>query len=473
MKEKKNGQHTENKFSRRKFLQTIGTTTAGLLVAPYIKSSNIYGYGHKSNSDYLTKVAITKADNYERSYIKQKMQYLFESIDGIGDIVKPGNKVGIKINLTGGSGSATNPKLQGVSITESMWTHPEVVRAVGELVIDSGVSPNNIYIVEALWDDSSYNNFGYSDVQKSLGAQMVNLNNKSPYSDFIDKVVGDKKFYWSSFKFNQILQDIDVYVSIPKLKHHYEAGVTASIKNQIGIVPLQYYMMPYQQSYRSALHFEGADIGIQLPNSICDLNLARPVHLAVIDGIKNARGGEGVRNSTFQLAEDHVLLAGKDPVATDSVCAYLIGNNPEAEKIQLPDGIRECNNYLKMLNQIGMGTNKMNEIELVGDGAGLITEVKPSHNIYSPNSTQLFRNFPNPFNPSTTIKFFLAEAEFVTLKIYNSIGQEIETLIEGNVPAGLHEIRWTIPREGIASGVYIYKMQTGSYAEAKKMIYQK
>jgi uncharacterized protein (DUF362 family) len=153
--------------------------------------------------------------------------------------MKSGKKVAIKVNLTGGSGSAFSPKLNGRPITESMWTHPEVVRAVGELIVDCGVRGSDIYFVEALWDTASYNNFGYLTVQRALGAQLVNLNNKDPYADFIDRPVGTNKFSYSSFRVNQILADVDVYVSIPKMKEQFEAGVTGALKNQIGMVPKQ------------------------------------------------------------------------------------------------------------------------------------------------------------------------------------------------------------------------------------------
>jgi uncharacterized protein (DUF362 family) len=459
------------KFSRRGFLKVLGSAAGGILAAPYINAPDIFAVDKNRNTSFLTKVAITKADSYDRVYIKNKVQYLFESIDGISDIIKAGNKVGIKINLTGGSGNANNSKLNGVPITESVWTHPEVVRAVGELVIDCGVSPDSIYIVEALWDTSSFNDFGFLDVQQSLGAKMVNLNNKAPYSSFIDMNVGDKKYFYNSFKVNQILNDIDVYISIPKLKHHYEAGVTCSIKNQIGMVPIQNYRLPENQSFRSALHFEGGDIGVHLPHSVSDLNLARPVNLAVIDGIKNAHGGEGTWISTFQLAEDNVLLAGKDPVATDSICAHLLGNNPEAEKFDLPDGVRQCLNYLDLLHQRGVGTNQLSEIEVVGDGADLITSVQPEKIKNKPTNIVLYRNYPNPFNPSTTITFYLPEKESVNIKIYSMNGQEIETLVDSEIPAGLHELHWNA--NNLASGVYIYKMNAGSFTETKKMIYQK
>jgi uncharacterized protein (DUF362 family) len=355
---------SERKFSRRTFLKTIGTTSAGLMVAPYIGTSNIFAYGREEQAAFLAKVAITKADNYERAFIKGKVQYLFEQIGGITDIVKAGDKVAIKINLTGG----------GSSCPYNMWTHPEVLRAVGELVIDCGVNAQDLYIVEAIWQPSSYNDYGYKDVQDSLGAQLVDLNKPDPYGDFIQMDVGSTSFNFPSFTVNQILSDVDVYISIPKMKQHYEAGVTCSLKNQVGMVPKDYYTIPTNQGNRAALHSQtGGSSKAHLPRSICDLNFARPVNLAVIDGIMNARGGEGTWNPTFQTSEDHVLLAGKDPVATDSVCAYFMGIDPGAETIPLPNPDNgECDNHLYLLNQLGVGTNKMSEIEIVGDGSDLI-----------------------------------------------------------------------------------------------------
>jgi len=448
----------------------IGATTAGILVAPYLKSANIFSYQHQAQAAKLAKVAITQGTTYERTFIKSRVQHLFESLSGIGDVVHAGQKVAIKINLTGGSGSAYSSGLHGVPITESMWTHPEVVRAVGELLIDSGIRASDIYIVESLWDAASYNNFGYLDVQRSLGAQMINLNTKDPYSAFIDKQVGSNKFFYSSFTMNQILADVDVYVSIPKMKQHYDAGWTCSLKNQVGAVPMLPYVMP-NDNRRAKLHFEGGDIAFHLPHSICDLNIARPVHLAVIDGIKNAKGGEGVWNSTFRTTESHVLLAGKDPVATDSVAAYLMGLNPEAKKLPLPDGVRQCDNYLDLLHQKGIGTNQMSEIDVVGDGAGLVTAAPPENRPTLPTGFQLFQNYPNPFNPSTTITFYLPRTERVSLRLYDVTGREVETLVEGEVPAGMHELRWTANHH--ASGMYVYRMQAGTYMEAKKLIYQK
>jgi uncharacterized protein (DUF362 family) len=280
------------KISRRTFCTRASVSAAGLLLAPYLKSAKVLAYSRMDSADILAQVGITQANTYDRSLVKQKVQHLFESIGGIGDVVGAGDKVAIKINLTGGSGSALSPKLNGIPITESMWTHPEVVRAVGELLIDAGVSAPDITIVEALWDSASYDNFGYLAVQQSLGAQRVNLNAIAPYPDFVDLPVGVPGYFYSSFRVNRILSEVDVYVSIPKMKEHYEAGVTASLKNQVGMVPKALYVLPNDQGRRGALHGEGGPSTSHLPRSVSDLNLARPVHLAIIDGVKNARGAK-------------------------------------------------------------------------------------------------------------------------------------------------------------------------------------
>ena len=80
-------------------------------------------------------------------------------------------------------------------------------------------------------------------------------------------------------------------------------------------------------------------------------------------------------------------------------------------------------------------------------------------------------NYPNPFNPLTTIKFQLDESNKITLKIYNITGQEIETIVNRYQTAGEHEITWQ--PAGLPSGIYFYRLQAGEYSETKKLILQK
>ena len=81
---------------------------------------------------------------------------------------------------------------------------------------------------------------------------------------------------------------------------------------------------------------------------------------------------------------------------------------------------------------------------------------------------ELSQNYPNPFNPSTTIKFKLAKDGFVTIKIYDILGNEVTTLINEFRKQGSYQTNFNA--SSIASGVYFYKLQTGEFVESKKMI---
>ena len=477
---------SETNNSRRKFLKTLGAATAGVLFAPYIKSAGVLAYGYEKNAAYLAQVAITNtkdtlADSYDPAAVKQKVQYLLEQIGGINDIMKAGKKVAIKINLTGGSywaDPAHNPKLNGVPITEAMWTHPVVIQAVGQLIIDAGVSPGDISIVESLGGTDSFKNSAFADymaVKNALGCNLIDLSKGT----FVPMSTGSGYFNFASLTMNQILKDADVYVSIPKLKQHAEAGLTCSLKNQVGTVPQSDYTITNDSGRRGAMHHKVSTDASNhyLPESVCDLNAARPVTLAVVDGIKNATGGEGGWNTNFQPSESHVLFAGKQPVAVDSIGAYLMGLDSEAATLPLPDGKTTCDNYLDLLHTKGVGTNRLREIEILGDGASLITSVKPRNEIKQPVNFQLSQNFPNPFNPSTTIIFYLPATERVAMKVFDVTGREVETLVDGVVPAGEHRLDWNAT--GLASGVYFCRMSAvsaggaGQFTRTVKMMYEK
>ncbi len=81
---------------------------------------------------------------------------------------------------------------------------------------------------------------------------------------------------------------------------------------------------------------------------------------------------------------------------------------------------------------------------------------------------RLLHNYPNPFNPYTTISFTLPESENVELVIYNQIGKEVVTLFSGTLSAGHHSCRFDAGN--LASGIYYYRLQAGGFQEVKKMI---
>lgn len=101
------------------------------------------------------------------------------------------------------------------------------------------------------------------------------------------------------------------------------------------------------------------------------------------------------------------------------------------------------------------------EIEILHSNPALVIDYK------------LFQNFPNPFNPSTLISFSVPKDEFVTIKIYDMIGQEIKTLVNGDTKAGTHLLNWDgLDNNGmkVSSGSYIYRMTAGEFVQARKMI---
>jgi hypothetical protein len=85
-----------------------------------------------------------------------------------------------------------------------------------------------------------------------------------------------------------------------------------------------------------------------------------------------------------------------------------------------------------------------------------------------PKEYNLAQNYPNPFNPSTTVNFSVPSSEFVTLKVYDVLGNEIATLVNEEKPAGSYEVEFSA--DGLTSGIYFYKLQAGSFVETKKMI---
>jgi len=85
-----------------------------------------------------------------------------------------------------------------------------------------------------------------------------------------------------------------------------------------------------------------------------------------------------------------------------------------------------------------------------------------------PNRFNLSQNYPNPFNPSTTIEFTLPKSEFITLTVYNILGKEVTTLVNNKLQAGNHIYEFDGSK--LASGVYLYRIESGNFQDVKKMI---
>jgi len=87
---------------------------------------------------------------------------------------------------------------------------------------------------------------------------------------------------------------------------------------------------------------------------------------------------------------------------------------------------------------------------------------------FVPSEFVLYQNYPNPFNPSTKIKYSIAVESYVRIKVFDNIGNEVATLVSSKQAAGNYEINFSAIN--LASGIYFYRMQAGSYIQMKKMM---
>ncbi len=88
-----------------------------------------------------------------------------------------------------------------------------------------------------------------------------------------------------------------------------------------------------------------------------------------------------------------------------------------------------------------------------------------------PVDYSLSQNFPNPFNPSTEISYSIPKSNNVELKVYNSIGKEVATLVNGMQEAGNHKVQFN--SSNLSSGIYFYRLTSGNFTQIKKMILYK
>ncbi len=363
---------SERSISRRGFLRTAGAVAGGMLVGgcsspqegaadtteAMLAASPTAVPTTATRTSARSKVAIAQAGNYDRDLIRLKVRTMIDDLGGLSDVVSPGNRVVIKTNLTGGLASASQI---AVSPIESYVTHPEVVRALGEAVLEAGAG--DLIIAEAVSDTDSFAAWGYEAVADDLGATLIDLNSPAPYDDFVTQPVGDNRLIYKAFIFNRILVEADVLMSVAKMKCHWTAGITLSMKNLIGLVPVQYYRQNKEDGYRSTLH--GDEPHIRIPRIIVDLNRARPINFALIDGIKTSEIAEGPWVEGWHPVEAGILVAGKNPVATDAVAAATMGFDPTARSMR-DKPFYNCENHLRLANEAGLGSFNLDEIDMVG-----------------------------------------------------------------------------------------------------------
>ncbi len=103
--------------------------------------------------------------------------------------------------------------------------------------------------------------------------------------------------------------------------------------------------------------------------------------------------------------------------------------------------------------------------QITSNGQTWTKEIKVA--VIAPETFELFQNYPNPFNPTTVISYQLSVASKVSLRVYNMIGQEVATLVDGEQTAGYHQE--TLDAHSVASGIYVYQLSATS-AEGARVV---
>lgn len=368
--------------NRRDAIRALGIAAAGVCLGS--RSSALLG------STPSAPVVVGRSQGYGPEVVST-LAAMFDQMGGLEPLVK-GKTVAIKLNLTGG---ATN-RLNGMPPELTHWVHPKVIAATVYLMGKAGA--RRVRLLESPWSTSE----PVQEFMRQAGwnsSQFLNLGTRVEFEN--TNYLGEAKRYtrfkvsggglmFAGYDLNHSYADCDVFVSLAKLKEHATAGVTLSMKNCFGITPCTIYgegaginepsLTPHggrgmihngnrapSESAPQPLHahaYATKDPGYRVPRVTADLVAARPIHLAVIDGIYTEAGGEGPWVSRVKPVRPGLLVVGRNCVATDAVAVALMGFDPMADRGTAP--FETSDSTLRLAEQLGVGTRDLSRIEVRG-----------------------------------------------------------------------------------------------------------
>ena len=182
-----------------------------------------------------------------------------------------------------------------------------------------------------------------------------------------------------------------------------------------------------------------------------------------------------VPHPTFNAAKYRVYRAvSNNPVNPASLSYNLIHQTENSSTFEFTDyavtilpGYQYAYYYVVGWN----GSNESVKTNYVGTPAEFQKPLIPELNQEIPKDFALYQNYPNPFNPRTKISYSIKDEGFVTLKVYDVLGNEVATLVDELRNAGSYEVDFDASQ--LSSGVYFYKLQAGDFVQAKKMLLMK
>ncbi len=331
------------------------------------------------------RVAIARCRAYDRS-MESCMATLFDQLGGIGKLVK-GKTVALKLNLTG------NITRFPIKPDLPYRNDPSTVLAMTHLLARAGA--RRVRLIESFFpagqDMGLWARYGL-DVQaiSNVGCKVEweNTQNRGQAKQYVRMKVPWGGYMFPAYDLNHSFADCDVYASLSKLKNHWIAGVTMTLKNSFGNTPCSLYggdcgqsgnEDPKQergpvchngrigppQGVPQELHPDTPrDPGYRVPRIVVDLNGVRPVDLTVVDGVDSIVGGEGEWNPGVKRIQPGVLIAGLNSVSTDAVSMAVMGYDPKAARGTAP--FHRGDNTLALAEAVGLGTTDLGRIEVAG-----------------------------------------------------------------------------------------------------------
>jgi uncharacterized protein (DUF362 family) len=380
-------------FSRRQVL-IGGLGAAGLLAAGrWMRASGgepppaAGPMPDRSKDAPSSPVAIQRCESYEPRLVRERLDAALNLVGGIGDLVR-GKTVAVKLNQTGGSAPCC-----GLPAFQTYHTHPNVVAAMCAAL--AGAGAKHIYLVESFYfldpPETALTAAGW-DVEAIAAAgdhrvTFENTRNRGAWPSYARLKVAGGGFLFPAFDVHQRYEKTDVFISLAKMKDHGCAGMTASVKNLFGMPPLALYggKAPDENGLSARVDiFHNAvkpvpdgvprdrDVTLpageppwkfRVPRITADCLGARPVDLAVVEAVETITGGEGPWMKSAKPVAPKLILAGRNAVCTDAVCAAVMGYDPQAAHMQYPF---QGENHLRLLASAGVGTNDLTRIEVRG-----------------------------------------------------------------------------------------------------------
>ena len=194
---------------------------------------------------------------------------------------------------------------------------------------------------------------------------------------------------------------------------------------------------------------------------------------------------DGTASRSFNLFGSYPAVMNDGPINIalgDTVSLVLSARNPDmsipnVEVTNMPESASydpESRHFYWIVDDLSVGPMTYTarrgalstalEVEFITGGIGVSNAEETADR---PTRFALHQNYPNPFNPSTTIEVTMAESGTLRLDLYNLLGQNVRTIYSGRLTAGTH--RFLLNANGLASGVYLYRMQAGSHQFTRKM----